>query len=275
MNEKIGFIGAGNMGGALVRAVAPAAGPVNVAVYDPDTDKCERLARETGCVAAGSASVVASVCDFVFCCVKPNMMAAVVGEIAPALSERAAKGGRSVFVSIAAGVSVSSISDMLGAHGLRLPVIRLLPNTPISAGQGMTVMACGASVTDSDRETVKKLLSSGSRVMDLDEKLIDAATPVFSCAPAFVYMFIEALADGGVLSGLSRDKAQYLAAQAVLGAAAMVKDGAKHPGQLKDEVCSPGGATIAGVEALEKGGFRSAVISAVSEAYKKTGSLGK
>ena len=164
---------------------------------------------------------------------------------------------------------------ILASKECTAPVIRLMPNTPVAVGKGMILLAKSEDASAEEVEAVKSALSEGGMVSETEEKYIDAATPVFSCSPAYVYMFIEALADGGVMAGIPREKAQLYAAQAVLGSAQMVLDTGKHPGQLKDEVCSPGGSTIVGVETLEKSGFRGAVASAVYEAYEKTAKLGK
>lgn len=274
MDRKFAFIGVGNMGGAVAAAVCSGAGPENVLLFDPSTEKSAALAEKTGCLVAASAEAAVKDADYVVFCVKPNIIATVIRELLPALKCLEEKRIRRVIVSIAAGVAIADIASVLAEQGLEPPIIRLLPNTPVAVGHGTTVMAhSGAS--EEEVELLKQALAPGGEVVSIQEKMIDAVTPVFSSSPAFTYMYIESLADGGVMAGVPRELAQRLAAQSVLGSAAMVLESGKHPGQLKDEVCSPGGSTIVGVEELEKGGMRGAVASAVYEAYKKTTQLGK
>ncbi len=268
MTNTFAFIGAGNMGGAIIKAVCKAIGPGSVTIFDFSEEKVRALSAETGCSAAQSAGQAVEGAQFVFMCVKPQVFESALSGIADKLTDK-------VVVSIAAGVEIGKIKQILAAGGCDAPVIRLMPNTPVAVGKGMILMAKSEDVSENDALVLEKALSEGGLVCRTEEKLIDAATPVFSCSPAYVYMFIEALADGGVMAGVPRDKAQLFAAQAVCGAATMVLESGKHPGQLKDEVCSPGGSTIVGVEALENKGFRGAVAQAVYEAYKKTAELGK
>jgi len=275
MKNAFAFIGAGNMGGAIIQAVCRATDPKNIYVYDRDTAKADELSAKTGCQVVSSAEEAVENAHFVFLCVKPNTLADVLRGLSSVLKATSEKGDGKVIVSIAAGVSRNSIKENLAVAGLKLPVIRLMPNTPVAVGKGMILVSPEKDVSEEDVSLLLSALAPGGLTSLIDESYIDAATPVFSCSPAYVYMFIEALADGGVMNGVPRDKAQKFAAQAVLGAAAMVLETGKHPGELKDAVCSPGGSTIVGVEELEKGGFRAAVASAVYEAYKKTATLGK
>lgn len=263
------------MGGAIIKAVCRGTNPENVAIFDHSEEKMRVLSESTGCETASSEESVIRGAEFVFLCMKPRYLPAVLHALLPELKRETDQGNKKVIVSIAAGVTVSSIEAVLAEGGLSLPVIRLLPNTPVAVGKGLILMTPSRSVSDEEITALCKALEPGGMVSVVDEAYIDPATPVFSCSPAYVYMFIEALADGGVMSGLPRDKAQKFAAQAVLGSAAMVLETGKHPGALKDEVCSPGGSTIVGVEELERKGFRGAVASAVFEAYQKTAKLGK
>lgn len=271
MKETFAFVGAGNMGGAIIEAVCRVQEPKKVVIYDRAAEKAAALSEKTGCTVAASAGEAVKSAYFVFLCVKPNVMAETLRNLAPFL----VKGGEKVIVSIAAGISTAAIAEMLAAADVHLPVIRLMPNTPVMVGKGLILMTATPDTPQEDIALLRKALSDGGETAVVSENLIDPATPVFSCAPAYVYMFIEALADGGVMSGVPREQAQRFAAQAVLGAAAMVLETGKHPGELKDAVCSPGGSTIVGVETLEKGAFRAAVSDAVFEAYKKTVGLGK
>lgn len=268
MKNTFAFIGAGNMGGAIIEALCRKAAPENVFIYDRDEKKTAELSEKTGCRVSKNAEEAVKSAHFVFLCVKPNILPTALRGISPML-------GGKIVVSIAAGVAKSSIKAILAEAGLDLPIIRLMPNTPVAVGKGMILVSPDKDVPEEDVLLLLEALEPGGLTSVIDESYIDAATPVFSCSPAYVYMFIEALADGGVMAGIPRDKAQSYAAQAVLGAAAMVLETGKHPGELKDAVCSPGGSTIVGVETLEKSAFRGAVASAVYEAYKKTTNLGK
>lgn len=275
MNKRFAFIGAGNMGGAIIEAVCRAVSPSDVLIYDKDEGKAEELSAKTGCRVARNALDAAAEAHFIFLCVKPNVISGALKELCPVLKHSSNEGGDKVIVSIAAGVAKNAIKETLAQQGIGLPVVRLMPNTPVAVGKGMILVSPDKELPQEDLSLLLAALAPGGLTSIIDESYIDAATPVFSCSPAYVYMFIEALADGGVMAGVPRDKAQSFAAQAVLGAAAMVLETGKHPGQLKDEVCSPGGSTIVGVEELEKNAFRGAVASAVYEAYKKTAALGK
>ena len=263
--QKIGFIGCGNMGGALARAVEKDGREVLLANRTPE--KARALAAEIGAKASDNESIAAG-CDLIFLGVKPQMMADMLRDIAPVLSGR---GDRFVLVTMAAGLSMETILDMAG---LRCPIIRVMPNTPASIGAGM-LLYCHSGVTPEELEEFRALLGGAGRLDLLPEGLIDAGSAVSGCGPAYVYLFIEALADGGVACGLPRDKAVLYAAQTLLGSARLVLESGKHPGALKDAVCSPAGTTIQGVRALERSGFRSAAMEAVLAAYEKTLSLAR
>lgn len=261
--KKIGFIGAGNMGGALARAVAKTGNDVFVA--DADRRKAEALASDIGANAVDSA-VVVNECDMIFLGVKPQILPALATEISGALGAR--KGGFCL-VSMAAGVRLSKLSELFGCDS----IIRIMPNTPAAVGSGVILYAPMAGVDGEYESLLLEALSQAGSLNRLEEKLIDAATAVSGCGPAFVYMFIEALADGGVKCGLPRDKAQKFAAETLLGAAKLCIESGKHPGELKDAVCSPGGSTIAGVASLEECGFRGSVMDAVEAAFERTKEL--
>ncbi len=273
--SSFGFIGAGNMGGAIAQALCRGFEPQNVSVYNRHMEKSLALAEGCGCIAANSAEQVIENAHFVFIGVKPHMFRDVFSNLLPILKAYAQRGDTKVICSMVTGITTQVMDEMLFAAGIELPVIRIMPNTPVAVGKGLTLMCCNERVSKEDKELFIKAMECGGMVMPIAENALDSATPVFGCSPAFVYMFIEALADGGVMSGVPRKDAQTYAAQAVLGAAAMVLETGKHPGELKDNVCSPGGSTIVGVETLEKHGFRGAVSEAVYEAYKKTLLLGK
>ena len=267
MKYEIGFIGAGNMGGALLTAAAKTVKPEKIAVYEKDAARGEKVREETGCALLSGAGEAAKSCKYIVIAVKPHIVASVLKEMAPVLRARKDK---FTIVTIAAGVSIESIQTGLSED---YPIIRIMPNIPVTVGEGM-ILYCGSEgVTDEMFSDFIEKFKAAGRFDKIDEKLIDAGSGVSGCGPAFAYMFIEALADGGVACGLSRQAAIEYAAQMLMGSAKMVLESGEHPELLKDKVCSPGGTTIQGVRALEKGGFRSAVVEAVIAAYEKNSSL--
>ena len=213
---------------------------------------------------------IAAEADVIFLGVKPQMMEEMLRGISGALKERAAASDSPVLVTMAAGLSMNRIKELAGGD---YPIIRIMPNTPASIGEGVILYAAGSSLKPEIKEAFLKMLSKAGLLCSMPEKLIDAGSTVSGCGPAFVYMFIEALAVGGVLCGLPRADAVQLAAQLVKGSADMVLETGKHPGELKDAVCSPGGTTIEGVRTLEECGMRGAVMDAVIVAYEKNYSL--
>ena len=250
----IGFIGTGNMGGAVARVIAKE----GMLFSNRTPEKAAKIAKELN--GALSTNVeIAKKCDLIFLAVKPKIVKVVLDEIKPYLDERKDK---FTLVTMAAGVSIDEIQKMAGDY----PVIRMMPNTPITTGSGV-VQYC---VKDADSKMFEELMKDAGLVDEIEEGLMDAASAVSGCGPAFCYMFIEALADGGVACGLPRKKALQYAAKMVEGAGKLVLESGEHPGKLKDDVCSPGGTTIQGVRALEKGGFRSAAMEAVIADYEKT-----
>ena len=259
---KYGFIGCGNMGGALARALTKTT--QDVIVSDPSPFARE-LAAEMGCE-YGSNELAAS-CDRVFLAVKPNILGSVLAGIRPILKSR-----KPLLISMAAGVSIEQIESFAGTE---LPVIRIMPNTPAAVGKGMITYAANELVDEATVTDFLRDMRPAGCFDRLDEKLMEAATAVAGCGPAYVYMMIEAMADGAVACGLPRAKAQYYAAMTLAGAAEMVLSTGEHPGELKDAVCSPGGSTIAGVRTLEEHGFRGAVVDCICDAYLKTQELGK
>ena len=248
------------MGGALARAVGKTGS--EVLLYDKDTARAEALAKEISAVAADIDAVCAT--DYLFLGVKPNIIGAVLAEIGGKLAKN------TVLISMAAGVAIEKIeSAVSGAK-----IIRIMPNTPVAYGRGMILYTANESVTESEVSGFLNIMAEAGTLDRLPEALIDAGSAVSGCGPAFVYMFAEALADGGVQCGLSREASLTLAAETIKGAAEMILKTGKHPEQLKDEVCSPGGSTIVGVHALEDGAFRADTAGAVIAAYEKTKKLG-
>ena len=264
MEQTIGFIGVGNMGGALARAAARAVDPGRIVVSNRSPEKAEALSQALSCRVA-TATEVAERCDLVFLGV---MMAGLLADLQPALERRITP---VTLVSMAAGVSMAQIRAMAGGD---YPVIRIMPNTPVAVGQGVVLYDQTENVSVEAKALFLTAMGTAGLLDPLEERLMDAGSAVSGCGPAFADLFLEALADGGVLCGLPRAKAMVYAAQMLLGAASLALETELHPGQLKDAVCSPGGSTIAGVKTLEQFAFRAAVIDAVEAAYEKTKALG-
>ena len=253
-----GFIGTGNMGGALAKA---AQGKAALKLHNRTMEKAAALAAALGGQAVSAEE--AANADYVFLGVKPYQAEAVLG----ALREAWAKNPAPVLVSMLAGVTIAQLQEFAGVN---LPVIRIMPNIPVGVGQGLVLYDLSAEVTPAQEAAFLDGLSGAGRFSRLEEKLMDAGSAVSGCGPAFAAMFAEALADGGVACGLPRAKATEYALQMLLGSAAYLLETGLHPGQLKDAVCSPGGTTIQGVRTLENGEFRAAAMNAVIAAYEKT-----
>ena len=260
---KYGFIGCGNMGSAIVAGLCHVTKDIMVS----DRSGKARAFAQTLSIEYGTNAQIASQCDRIFLAVKPQMMEGVLQGIQSILQTR-----KPILISMAAGLTISRLQEMAGTS---LPVIRIMPNTPVAVGKGL-VLHCRNELVSED--VMEDFLSDMRYCGILDaaeEKLFDAAGTVSGCTPAYFYMLIEAMADGAVACGVPRAKAMAYAAAAMSGAAEMVLQTGKHPGQLKDEVCSPGGSTIAGLRALEERGFRSAAAEAIVAACKRNGELGK
>lgn len=266
--HTIGMIGCGNMGGALARAMAKALDGTGSRLLLADPVKAAELAAELSAAAVSNQDIAAQ-CDVIFLGVKPQMMAAMLADIAPVLAARA---DRFVLVTMAAGLSMARIGNMAGGT---YPIIRIMPNTPAQVGAGMILYTTNPLVTPAETADFRLLLQHAGALDELPETLIDAGSAVSGCGPAFVCLMLEALADGGVACGLPRAKAMQYAAQTLKGTAELLLATGQHPGVLKDAVCSPGGSTIAGVQALEENGFRAAAMQAVAAAYRRTLELGK
>ncbi len=260
---KIGFIGTGNMGGAIIRGYL-AAHPEkadSLFVYNHHIEKAQAMSRELGIHSTESIKELIENVDIAVLAVKPNAFESVMPQIAEAVSVQ------KTLVSIAAGISISYLERFVSQE---VGVIRVMPNTPSLVGCGMASVSRNQSVREEAFAEVIALFSSIGKAEEIDEKLIDAVVGVSGSSPAYAYLFIEALADGAVLEGMPRKQAYHFAAQAVLGAAKMVLETGLHPGELKDQVCSPGGTTIEAVRLLEKKKFRSAVIDAVHICAEKS-----
>ena len=259
---KIGFIGMGNMGSAILNWLLKAYEPQDLIFTAAHTDKMEAVTKATGVPHASSNAACADSCKYLILAVKPQYFDAVFDEIREVLKEDR------IVISLAPGQTISGLKERLGDE---IRVVRAMPNTPAMLGAGMTGVAFGEdSFTEEEKAEICRIFESCGRVEMVEERQMEAVGCVSGCSPAFVYMFIEALADGGVKYGLPRKTAYEMAAQTVLGSAKMVLETGKHPGQLKDEVCSPGGTTIAGVSALEEWGLRNSVIKAADACFEKS-----
>lgn len=263
---SFGLIGAGNMGGAIATAVSKST--KDGVLVDRNRDRVEKLAAELGFTAVEEQEAALE-SRYLFLGVKPHMVSGVLADLAPTLAKRETP---PVLVSMAAGVTTEQLGAMAKGN---YPVIRIMPNTPVSVGQGVVLYSKNDAVTPEMEQGFLDLMAQAGRLYPMDEALIDAGTAVSGCGPAFAYLMMDAMADGGVACGLPRGDAVKYAAQTLLGAAQMVLVTGKHPDQLKNEVCSPGGSTIQGVRTLEQRAIRSALMDAVIMSYEKSAALGK
>ena len=260
---KYGFIGCGNMGGAIARALVKKC--TDFAITDR-SGRAAALAAELNCKYSDNVTIAVQA-KRIFLGVKPQMMAGVLHQLRPFLRET-----KPLLITMAAGLTMEQIQEMAGTP---LPVIRIMPNTPVAVGKGLTLYCANNMVTNEVLDDFLQDMEYSGILDPVDEHLFDAAGTVSGCGPAYLYMFIEAMADGAVACGVPRAKAMEYAAATMAGAAQMVLDTKQHPGALKDAVCSPGGSTIAGVKALEDGAFRSTVMNCIMAACKRNSELGK
>lgn len=260
---KYGFIGCGNMGSALAQALAKKTTDI---LLSDRSGKGQILAKELGCQYADPATVAAE-CDRIFLGVKPQGMESVLGSLKDILLLR-----KPVLISMAAGLKLERIEQMLG---FSLPLIRIMPNTPVAVGCGMTPYCHNTLIDDELMADFLEDMTFAGSFDALNEELFDVATALSGSGPAYMYLFAEALADGAAECGLPKDKALLYAANTMLGAARMMQTSPKTPDELKDAVCSPGGSTIRGVEALENHEIRKAATDCVVAAYQRNIELGK
>ena len=259
---KYGFIGCGNMGGAIARALSKTT--TDILLCDPYA--AESLAQQLSCKHGSNEQAVEN-CERLFLAVKPQVLRSAISPIAELLRQK-----KPLLITMAAGVEIAAIEEMVGD---KLPIIRIMPNTPVAVGCGTILYCCNDLVDQRTLDNFLKDMKYAGMMDPIGENLIDAGSALSGCGPAYVYMFIEALADGAVACGVPRAKAMTYAANTLIGAAQMVLQSGTHPGALKDAVCSPGGSTIAGVRALEENAFRGAVMNCVEAAYQRTKELGK
>ncbi len=264
--EKYGFIGCGNMGGALIRAAAKSVRPEQIMLADSAVSKAETLAKETGALLS-SAVQIAKTCNQIFLGVKPQGMEALFNEIGPVLKERK---DRFVLVTMAAGVPVSRIRMFAGLKSV--PVIRLMPNLPVSVGEGMIVW-CSEDTEPGEKDVFRLLLSHAGRLLEVREEMIDAGTGLSGSGPGYICYFIEALIRGGERVGFSKEEATVLAVQTVKGTAVLLSETGMDPATLRKAVCSPHGTTLAGLSALEEGSFFENTEDAVVRAYNRAKEL--
>jgi pyrroline-5-carboxylate reductase len=268
LGKSVVFLGTGNMAEALLKGLLRegTADPEEIVCAEPRQERREEIANRYGVEVTGDNRAAVAEADLIILSVKPQVVEAVLAEISPAVD------ASKLLVSIAAGLSVATLARGLPA-GTR--IIRTMPNTPALVGAGATAVTRGPHATEADLTVARALFEAVGTVVVVDEPLLDGVTGLSGSGPAYVFLAIEALADGGVKAGLPRPAAVALAAQTVMGAARLVLETGRHPGELKDMVTSPGGTTIAGVQALEARGFRAALMEAVEAATRRSRELGE
>ena len=261
---KISCIGTGAMGGAIMRAICKKYDVKNIKITDKNVELGKAFANETGATFVSTNKEVLDA-DYIFLAVKPQFLSDVFAEIAGSIPTNA------VVISMAAGVKLEKLENWAP----KARFVRMMPNVCAQIGQAMIAITYNENIKAEEAATVKEILSSAGKVEQVPEKLMDCVTAVSGSGPAFVFMFIEALADAAARCGMPRSQAYTYAAQTVYGSAGMVLENGQHPAILKDMVCSPAGTTIEGVAALEKNNFRNAVIEAVTAACDRSIALGK
>lgn len=261
--KTIGFIGCGNMGSALARAVAQKSEQGALLFCDTDVEKAKMLSKELDGEVVALPAVTAK-SDILFLGVKPQGLSSLAQNMKPTLQARETA---PVLVSMAAGIDLATLATYFSPN---VPTIRIMPNLPVAVGAGIVLYCANAAATVAVQDEIAELLSGAGMADRISESLLDAAGALYGCGPAFAALFVEALADGAVRCGLPREKALVYAEQTLSGTAQMLLQTKVHPGAFKDAVCSPGGTTIAGVQALEEGGFRATAMNAVIQAYLHT-----
>ncbi|MCM0647832.1 pyrroline-5-carboxylate reductase [Clostridium swellfunianum] len=268
MDKIIGFIGSGNMGQAMIGGIIKAelVLPQNIIVSDLNEDSLKAVTEKYGINITKDNKEVAKKADILVLSIKPNLYPIVINEIKDYIKENI------IIVTIAAGKSLNSTEE---AFGKKVKVVRVMPNTPALVGEGMSAACPNTMVSKEETKEIMMILESFGEAELVSERLMDVVTAVSGSAPAYVYMFIEAMADAAVLGGMPRNQAYKFASQTVLGSGKMVLETGMHPGALKDMVCSPGGTTIEAVAKLEEQGLRTAVISAMKSCIEKSKEMSK
>ncbi len=266
--KMFGFIGCGNMGGALATAVAKSVGGNEILLSDPDFEKANALAQKILATVSNNEEIVKNT-KYIFLGVKPQVMAEVLSPLAPLLK---ARDDRFILVTMAAGLKISKYNEILDA---KLPTIRIMPNTPVAVGEGMLLYATCPVITDDEVNEFENALKYSGKIDKIPEDLIDAGSVISGCGPAFVYTFANALARAGEKVGLSEEKAILYAAQTLKGAAELLLTSGESPEVLRQRVCSPKGSTIEGVEVLINSEFDSIVNDTVQASFKRTKELGQ
>jgi len=275
MTKNISFIGAGNMGGAVARCIAQVLPSQQITLSTLHPEKARHLAVDLGCNWVATNEEAVQTADVIFLCVKPQMMRGVLAPLSAPLNERCARGEAPLLISIAAGLTMDSLRSFLSGDCARLPMGRLMPNTPLLIGKGMSAFCFDGGDETANAALLTELLANSGRCEPLSEHLFDQFSAAAGCTTGFAFTMIEAMADGAVLIGLPRAQALTYAAQVLYGAAALMLETGTHPAPLRDAVCSPGGSTIAGVAAMEEAGFRHAVIAGIQASFIKNKDLGK
>lgn len=269
--KKMSFIGTGVMGSAIAKAACKGCDPSEIVLTDFNKEKASELASLTGATYVDTNEQAVRESKYILLAVKPQVAGSVLAEIGPVIKECLSKGEEKIIVSIMVSVSIRQILDMLGVD---VPVIRTLPNVAAEVNKCITVCSISEDVSNEIYDEYKNILRYTGSFELLDEKKLYAASVITGCGPAFVSMFIEALSDGGVMTGLTRAQAQKFAVETIIGTATLIAQTGKHPEKLKDEVCSPGGSTIAGVVSLEKNGFRNAAVQCVLDTFNRILDMG-
>ena len=267
--STFGFIGVGNMGGALAKAVCKKWNISDIMIADHNQEKAEAFVKETGALLSDNESIAAS-CKYIFLGVKPQVLPKLLTELRPVLKKRAH--GDFILVTMAAGISIATIEYTLD---YALPIIRIMPNTPVSVGEGMILYTSNEFVTESDFEVFTDALSLAGKFAKVKEKRIDAASVISGCGPAFMYMFLEAMTEAGYNLGLEREDARLYAEQTMLGAAKLAMTSEETLEDLRIKVCSPGGSTIEGVKTFEANGLSETVEKALTASFIRTKELGR
>lgn len=256
----LGFIGMGNMGSSILKGTKNAFGAENIIFHSNTMDKMKKIADEEGVSYKLSNQEVVAEAKYIILAIKPQMFDKVLSEIKESITQE------TVVISLAPGVTIAQLEEMCGTKR----IVRTMPNTPAMVGEGMTGVSYNENIfTEEERKVIEKIFSTVGKMSVVEEKLLDAVVCASGSSPAYVFMFMETLADSVVKCGMKREDAYRYVAQTVLGSAKLMLETDKHPGELKDMVCSPGGTTIAAVEELEKNGFRKSIFAATDACFYK------